>query len=104
MIAGRGVAGWALALALMPLPAGAETFGLRQLEDMAAGHPALKAAAQGVEAARGGVQGARAFPNPEVEYLAGSMRYRPGIQGTSGGSASVSVSQALDLPFRRTAY
>jgi len=80
-----------------------EVYPLAQLEDMAReSNPALKAAAKSVDGADAAVQTARAFPNPEVEYLAGNARYRPGLAGVSGAADSLSISQPLDLPFRRT--
>lgn len=82
--------------------AAGETFPLARLEEIARGNPALRAAAADVDGARAGVQTARAFPNPEVEYMAGSMRYRPVASGISGAADSLSVTQPLDLPFRRT--
>jgi cobalt-zinc-cadmium efflux system outer membrane protein len=92
----------ALMLATPSLAQGGETFPLDRLEAMAAqGNLAIKAAASDVDAARGAVQTATAYPNPEVEYLAGSSRYRPGVDGLSGRGDSLSLSQPLDLPFRR---
>jgi cobalt-zinc-cadmium efflux system outer membrane protein len=64
--------------------------------------PALRAAATEIDGARAGIQTARAYPNPEVEYMAGSMNYRPYASGISGASDSYSITQPLDLPFRRT--
>jgi len=101
----RGLYGLAPALLLAhPLVAqGKDIYSLDRLETMAVqGNLAIKAAATDVSAARGAVQGARAYPNPEVEYLAGSSRYRPGVDGVSGHGESMSLSQPLDLPFRRT--
>ncbi|HZU64126.1 MAG TPA: TolC family protein [Novosphingobium sp.] len=80
-----------------------EAYSLAALEELArTGSPALQAAAAGVDGARAGVETARAFPNPEVEYLAGNTRYRPGVDGVSGAVGSIGLSQPLDLPFRRT--
>jgi cobalt-zinc-cadmium efflux system outer membrane protein len=96
--------GLALAIALA-LPGAAwagESFTLQQLEALAAeGNLAIRAAASDVAAARGSLQVARAFPNPEVEYITGSLRYRTGVDGVSGRSASMSLTQPVDLPFRR---
>jgi cobalt-zinc-cadmium efflux system outer membrane protein len=93
----------ALALAA-PQPSWAgEVFSLSQLEALArAANPTLKAGAAQIDGAQAQVSTARAFPNPEVEYLTGSSRYRPGLNGVSGASESLGVTQALDLPFRRT--
>lgn len=79
-----------------------EPFTLAQLEDLARqGNPALRTAEAGVGGAQAAISTARAFPNPEVEYIAGSMNYRPGVSGVSGASDSLNVTQPLDLPFRR---
>jgi cobalt-zinc-cadmium efflux system outer membrane protein len=79
-----------------------EAYPLSRLEELARANPALRAAATEVDGARAGVQTARAYPNPEVEYMAGSLNYRPYASGISGASDSYSVTQPLDLPFRRT--
>lgn len=79
-----------------------EAYPLSRLEQLARANPALRAAATEVDGARAGVQTARAYPNPEVEYMAGSLNYRPYASGISGASDSYSVTQPLDLPFRRT--
>lgn len=93
-----------LALPCAPAAFAGEVYPLSRLEDLAReANPALRAAAAQVDAAKAGVQIARAFPNPEVEYLAGTMRYRPGIAGGISGTAdSYGITQPLDLPFRRT--
>ena len=93
-----------LAFPFSPVALAGEVYPLTRLEDLAReANPALQAAGAQVDVAKAGVQSARAFPNPEVEYLAGTMRYRPGIAGgVSGAADSVGVTQALDLPFRRT--
>lgn len=60
------------------------------------------AAREQVNAARYSVTSAAAFPNPELEYLGGSVRSRaPG--GNPGDARSVSVTQPLDLPWQRSA-
>ena len=80
-----------------------EPFPLARIEELARKtNPALRAAAADIDAASAGVQTARAFPNPEVEYIGGTMRYRPGVSGNSGAADSMSLTQPLDLPFRRT--
>jgi cobalt-zinc-cadmium efflux system outer membrane protein len=95
-----------LAPALLALPSaaqGGETYTLKALEQMALkSNLAIRAAQSDVDSARGAVQSARAYPNPEVEYLAGSARFRPGVDGLSGQSESLALSQPIDLPFRRT--
>lgn len=79
-----------------------ESYTLERLEFLAlAGNPALLAARQDVSVARAEVSSARAVPNPSVEYLTGPMRYRPGIDGVSGNSTSMALSQPVDMPFVR---
>lgn len=63
---------------------------------------AVLAAREQVNAARAAVTGAAAFPNPELEYLGGQMRSR-GPGGNTGDARSVSLTQPLDLPWRRAA-
>lgn len=63
---------------------------------------AVLAARDQVTAARYAVDGAAAFPNPELEYLAGNARARnPG--GNFGRAQSVTLTQPLDMPWRRAA-
>ena len=81
----------------------ADLYSLDKLEDLARStNPALQVARQDVAVARGAVSAARALPNPTVDYVSGPMTYRPGISGTSGTSATMGVTQPLDLPFTRT--
>lgn len=80
-----------------------QEYSLADLERLAleSGRGVLAAREQ-VNAARYGVTGAAAFPNPELEYLGGSVRSRaPG--GNPGDARSVSVTQPLDLPWQRAA-
>lgn len=94
-----------LSLAALSCAGGAvagEAYPLQRLEEIARSNPALRAAATEIDGARAGVQTARAYPNPEVEYMAGSMNYRPYASGISGASDSYGITQQLDLPFRRT--
>ena len=66
------------------------------------GHPALAAAAAQVDASRAQVIGAGAYPNPEVEFLAGRTQARvPGA--VAGGAQNLSVQQRLDNPWQREA-
>lgn len=60
------------------------------------------AARDQVTAARHAVDSAAAFPNPELEYLGGTSRPR-GPGGTPGDARSLTLTQALDLPGRRSA-
>lgn len=63
---------------------------------------ALMAGRDQVEAARSAVNSAGAFPNPEIEYLAGSSRAR--LAGAPAGDVrSLTLTQPLDLPGRRAA-
>ena len=80
----------------------AAEFDLAALEKMAlnSSRTALAARDQ-LEAARYAAESARAFPNPELEYLAGNQRSRAGL-GVPGDTRSLSLSQPLDLPWRRT--
>lgn len=79
------------------------SYDLAQLESMAlATSHAMRAAQDHVEAARSAVDSAKAFPNPELEYLSG--RLRPGTTGGAAGETrSTSLTQPLDMPWRRSA-
>ncbi len=48
------------------------------------------------------VRSAGAFPNPEFEYLAGTMRSRA-VGGSSGDARSATLTQPLDMPWVRSA-
>lgn len=61
---------------------------------------ALLASRDQVDAARAAVDTAGAFPNPELEFLTGNMRPRTG-SGITGDATTVSLTQPLDLPWRR---
>ena len=62
----------------------------------------LLAARDQVTAARYAVDSAGAFPNPELEYLSGNTRARsPG--GNPGDARSATLTQPIDLPWRRSA-
>ena len=78
-------------------------YDLPRLESlMLEGSRAVQAARDQEESARAGVRTASAFPNPELEYLAGSTRARTPA-GTVGDARSLTLSQTLDLPWRRSA-
>ncbi len=81
----------------------ATTYDLATLENLAlTSSRSLMAAREEVTAARYAVDTAGAFPNPELEYLGGTMRARsPG--GTPGDARSVALTQPLDMPWRRAA-
>ena len=78
-------------------------YDLARLESLAleSSRPLLAARDQ-LDVARAAVDTAGAFPNPELEYLAGSARPRSGT-GPSGDAWSASLTQPLDLPWRRSA-
>ena len=63
---------------------------------------AVLAARDQVEAARYAVDSAAAFPNPELEYLSGTTRARTPA-GNPGDARSVTLTQPLDMPWRRSA-
>lgn len=90
--------GWAGSPALAQAP-----YDLPALESLALGSSkAVQAARDQVQAARHAVTSAGAFPNPELEILGGTARARaPG--GNPGDARSVSLTQPLDLPWRRAA-
>lgn len=79
----------------------AETLTLERSLELAERHsPRLQIALAEVERARGGITTARAYPNPELEFLTGGVRARvPGI--SSGQGTSISVGQPIDLPNHR---
>jgi len=63
---------------------------------------AVLAARDQVTAARYAGESAGAFPNPEVEYLGGTARAR-GPAGNTGDARSLTLTQPIDLPWRRSA-
>lgn len=78
-------------------------YDLASLEALAlASNRSVLAVRDQVTAARFGVDTASAFPNPEIEYLSGTARSR-GPAGNTGDARSATVTQPLDLPWRRTA-
>lgn len=78
-------------------------FDLPSLEALAmSSSRSLMASRDQVTAARYAIDSAGAFPNPELEYLSGNARARsPG--GNPGGARSVTLTQPIDLPWRRSA-
>ena len=77
------------------------TYDLPRLEALAmSSSRSVMAAREQVTAARYAVDSAGAFPNPEVEFLAGTARSR-GAGGNPGDARSVALTQPLDLPWRR---
>lgn len=78
-------------------------FDLPRLEALALeSSRAVLASRDQVTAARFAVDSAAAFPNPELEYLAGTARAR-GPGGNPGDAQSMTLTQPLDLPWRRSA-
>ena len=78
-------------------------FDLPSLETLAlTSSRSLLAARDQVSAARFAIDSAGAFPNPELEYLSGNTRARsPG--GNPGDARSLTLTQPIDLPWRRAA-
>lgn len=87
-------------LSALPAEAG-QSYTLPQLEQLALrSHPSLAAAQAEVDAARARRLTAAAWPNPDIDYLAGKAR--PLSQSAASGQArSYGISQPLDLPWRR---
>lgn len=88
--------------ALAAAPAG-EPYKLQALREAArASHPSLQAARSMVEAGRAQVVTAGAYPNPEVEFLAGRTQARvPGA--ATGASQTLEITQRIDNPWQREA-
>lgn len=63
--------------------------------------PALRGAADAVNAARAAVDTARSLPNPHIEVMNGTRNPRLSPSSTSGTLKSVSVTQDLDMPWHR---
>lgn len=61
----------------------------------------VMAAREQIAVARYAVDSAGAFPNPELEYLGGTARSRA-LGGNTGDARSVTLTQPLDMPWRRT--
>jgi len=80
-----------------------ESYKLQALRDAArASHPSLQAARALVDAGRAQITSAGAYPNPEVEFLAGRTQARvPGV--ATGGAQSLSLTQRIDNPWQREA-
>ncbi|WP_310494553.1 TolC family protein [Dechloromonas sp.] len=78
-------------------------FDLPKLEALAlSSSRAVLSARDQITAARYAVDSAGAFPNPELEYLGGTSRSR-GVGGNTGDARSVTLTQPLDMPWRRAA-
>jgi cobalt-zinc-cadmium efflux system outer membrane protein len=63
--------------------------------------PALRGAANAVDAARSAVDTARTVPNPQVEVLNGTRRPSAINPNTNGNLKTISVTQDLDMPWHR---
>ena len=63
--------------------------------------PALRGAANAVDAARAAVDTARTIPNPQIEVMNGTRFQRPGNTTQNGNIKSLSVTQDLDMPWHR---
>jgi cobalt-zinc-cadmium efflux system outer membrane protein len=63
--------------------------------------PALRGAANAVDAARAAVDTARALPNPQVEMMNGTRRPSAINPNTNGNLKIISVTQDLDMPWHR---
>src|SRR5437868_14405184 len=89
-----------LSLAMPPAFA-AQTFTLEQLISLSqSSNKSIAAAQAGVDAASAAIGSARAYPNPQVEVMAGRLSARaPGVSG--GNSPSYAVTQKFDYPSQR---
>ena len=63
--------------------------------------PALRGAANAVDAARAAVDTARTIPNPQVEVMNGNQNPRPGNTNPTGRLKTVSITQDIDMPWHR---
>lgn len=78
-------------------------YDLPKLETLAlSSSRAVMAARSQIDAARYALDSASAFPNPELEYLGGTSRSR-GPAGNQGDARSITLTQPLDMPWRRAA-
>lgn len=92
--------GWGLSASLVFAQ---PEFDLPTLENLAmTSSRSVQAVREQVTAARYAVDSAGAFPNPELEYLNGTTRAR-GPAGNPGDARSVTLTQPLDMPWRRSA-
>ena len=63
--------------------------------------PALRSAANAVDAARSAVDTARTIPNPQIEVMNGTRKPRLGNPDNNGNLKTISVTQDLDMPWHR---
>lgn len=75
---------------------------LPDLEAMMFGQsPALRSAANAVDAARAAVDTARTIPNPQIEVMNGTRKHRTDFTQIQGNLKTVSITQDLDMPWHR---
>lgn len=78
-----------------------EGYDLATLETMAlTSSRAVLAARDQTAVARAAIDTASAFPNPEVEYLAGTTKARS-LSGNPGDARTLTITQPLDVPWQR---
>ena len=63
--------------------------------------PALRSAANAVDAARSAVDTARTIPNPQIEVMNGTRKPRVDMAQPNGNLKTVSLTQDLDMPWHR---
>jgi outer membrane protein, heavy metal efflux system len=64
--------------------------------------PALRSAANAVDAARAAVETARTIPNPQIEVMNGTRKPGPLNLGANNGNLkTISLTQELDMPWHR---
>jgi cobalt-zinc-cadmium efflux system outer membrane protein len=63
--------------------------------------PAVRSAADAVQAARSAVDTARTIPNPQIEVMNGTRKPRPDNVNPQGNLKSISITQDLDMPWHR---
>ena len=63
--------------------------------------PALRSAANAVDAARAAVDTARTIPNPQIEVMNGTRKPRADLTQPNGNLKTISVTQDLDMPWHR---
>jgi cobalt-zinc-cadmium efflux system outer membrane protein len=86
-----------------PSPAGAPLTLEQALALAEQNSPALQEAGASVDRARAGIQSARAYTNPSIDFLGGHQSARPiATPGVPGALLHYSASQAIELPRERT--
>ncbi|MBL8460744.1 MAG: TolC family protein [Zoogloea sp.] len=93
----------AATLTAVAAPPPSDTYRLEALREAArASHPSLQAARAMVDAGRAQITSAGAYPNPELEFLAGRTQARTSGVAT-GGAQSLALTQRIDNPWQRDA-